>query len=408
MSRFKLYIIAIHVTGWLLFMAFPLLFLNGGGQTNSTAIVQSPYYWLFCGIYIALFYINGYFLIPKFLLKKKYVDYTLIALVLLSCVYVVKPFDKLLRNTDNFIHQQHANWQGEGQSNLTPPQGVNDQPGQQPGPPPGGGHIPPGGDHQAPPNAPTNDWHGAPANNIHQPGSHRHAPPAAFIDSNSLFIFLMIMAISTAIKAVQQWQLTEQRAARAEADKASAELSFLKAQINPHFLFNTLNNIYTLAVTGDAHAADSIMKLSNIMRYVTDDVTVDFVPLQSEMDCISDYIELQRLRMNADTPINFTVQGNTETKKIPPLVLMTFVENVFKYGISKQEPSPITIDITVNNEGISFFCQNRIFVRNQETKRAGIGIRNTKQRLEHLYPGRHLLYITNDEELYTVQLNLQN
>jgi two-component system LytT family sensor kinase len=319
---------------------------------------------------------------------------------------VVKPFDKLLRNTDNFIHRQHNNWPGARQNNLIPPQGANAQPGGpqpghppdsgRPGPPPDGSHIPPGGDHHGPPNG------------VRQPGTHLHTPPAAFVDSNSLFIFLMIMAISTAIRAVQQWQLTEQRAARAEADKASAELSFLKAQINPHFLFNTLNNIYTLAVTSDTHAADSIMKLSNIMRYVTDDVTADFVPLQSEIDCISDYIELQRLRMNADTPINFTVQGNTETKKIPPLVLMTFVENVFKYGISKQEPSPITIDITVNNEGISFFCQNRIFVRNPETQRAGIGIKNTKQRLEHLYPGRHLLYITNDDELYIVQLNLQN
>jgi len=434
-------------------MAFPLLFLNGGGETSSIAIIQSPYYWLFCGIYIALFYINGYFLIPRFLFRKKYVDYFIIAFVLFSCVYVVKPFDKLLRNTDNFIHRSHINWQSAAQNNFMSPPGANNQPnGSQPGYPPDSNHtglppdtahMPPGGhrhrwangwrgDHDQWQAGPSSDsghiwghhhrshngwqggdsvgWNGGPPYRRHHPGDHWYNSPKRtfFIDSNSLFIFLMIIAISTAIKTVQQWQLTEQRAARAEADKASAELSFLKAQINPHFLFNTLNNIYTLAVTHDEHAADSIMKLSNIMRYVTDDVTVDFVPLQSEIDCIGDYIELQRLRLNEDTPISFTVQGNTETKIIPPLVLMTFVENVFKYGISKQEPSPITIDITVNDEGISFFCQNTIFIRDQETQRAGIGIKNTKQRLEHLYPGRHLLYITNDEKLYTVQLNLQN
>jgi len=150
------------------------------------------------------------------------------------------------------------------------------------------------------------------------------------------------------------------------------------------------------------------MKLSNIMRYVTDEVTIDFVPLQSEIDCISDYIELQRLRMNDKTPVNFTVRGDMQHKTIPPLILMTFIENVFKYGISKHEPSIIDINIDVAESAVSFFCQNRIFIRNTDTQRMGIGIKNTKQRLEHLYNGRHLLYITNDDEFYTVQLVLQS
>src|SRR6202008_3873902 len=110
----------------------------------------------------------------------------------------------------------------------------------------------------------------------------------------SLFIFIMIIALSTAAVINQQWRLTEQRAIQAEVDKANAELSFLKAQINPHFLFNTLNNIYTLAINNNEHTADSIMKLSNIMRYVTDEVGEDFVPVQNELDCIDNYIELQR------------------------------------------------------------------------------------------------------------------
>src|ERR1700761_2539711 len=136
MSRFKLYIIAIHVAGWLLFMAFPLLFLNGGGESNtiSWAIMESPYYWLFCGIYVALFYINGYFLIPRFLLRKKYIDYAIIAFVLFSCVYVLKPFDQLLRNTDNFIHREHINWQAT-HGNMGPGQNAGVHPGNgSPGP----------------------------------------------------------------------------------------------------------------------------------------------------------------------------------------------------------------------------------------------------------------------------------
>lgn len=223
-------------------------------------------------------------------------------------------------------------------------------------------------------------------------------------DSISIFIFIMIMALSTAIRIIQQWRLTERRAIQAEADKTTAELSFLKAQINPHFLFNTLNNIYTLAVIKDDHAADSIMKLSNIMRYVTDDVAADMVPLQNEVDCISDYIELQRLRIGNNTRINFIVTGDIESKKIAPLVLMTFIENVFKYGVSKHEKTTIDIKISVSDTDISFFCRNHIFVRREENQRGGIGIRNTQLRLNHLYPDKHLLNIWNEDKEYSVQL----
>jgi len=105
-------------------------------------------------------------------------------------------------------------------------------------------------------------------------------------------------------------------AARAEADKANAELSFLKAQINPHFLFNTLNNIYSLAVIKSDVTADSIMKLSNIMRYVTDEATEDFVPLQDELHCLTDYIELQRLRLGKKVTLNYAIAGDPAYKKL--------------------------------------------------------------------------------------------
>ncbi|MDN3550611.1 sensor histidine kinase [Mucilaginibacter aquaedulcis] len=376
MSRFKAFTVTIHIAGWLLFMAFPLVFLNSRGQgTPAWSLLQKHSYWFFCYIYIFLFYSNAYYFIPQFFLKKRYVIYTVIVLVLLGSVYYLRPFDKLLRSSGSRPYYQHPRfWQPPSghMHGSPPPFGVGQQP-----PPPDG-------------------------NNTPHPFS-RHRP----LDSTSLFIFLMIMALSTAIRTVQQWQLTEQRAARAEADKASAELSFLKAQINPHFLFNTLNNIYTLAVTKDDHAPDSIMKLSNIMRYVTDDVTEDFVPLQSEIDCIGDYIELQRLRISNNTTVNFTVDGKPDAKKIAPLVFMTFIENVFKYGISKHENSVIDIRIGITNSAITFVCSNRIFAASRENHRTGIGINNTKQRLAHLYPGKHLLNISNENNLYTVRLTLQ-
>ena len=149
----------------------------------------------------------------------------------------------------------------------------------------------------------------------------------------------MMVALSMAIKMTQQWRTTQQRAlqaeadkATAEADKASAELSFLKAQINPHFLFNILNNIYSLAITQNENTASAILKLSNTMRYLTDEVKADYVPLKREVDYIQDYIDLQRLRLSKKVKLDFSVEGDLENKKIAPLILITFVENVLFSG----------------------------------------------------------------------------
>jgi hypothetical protein len=382
MSRFKAFSVIIHIAGWVLFMAFPLSFLNNHGKDNvGLSLLQKHSYWLFCYTYIFLFYSNAYFFIPEFFLKKKHVLYSIIVLLLLGGIYYLQPFERLLRSSENPI------------TNQGPPFGQ--PPG---GPPPDAfpdhetGHHPP----------PTANQQGI--NNGNTKHSFSIIKP---LDITSLFIFFMIMALSAAIRTVRQWQLTEQRATRAEADKASAELSFLKAQINPHFLFNTLNNIYTLAVTRDDNAPDSIMKLSNIMRYVTDEVSTDFVPLQSEIDCISDYIELQRLRISNNTIINFIIEGDTDNKQIAPLVLMTFIENVFKYGISKHEITSIDINIRINDTDISFFCKNRIFTTRNKDQRTGIGIKNTQQRLAYLYPDRHLLNIWSENDQYSVQLILK-
>ncbi|GAA4334413.1 hypothetical protein GCM10023149_41780 [Mucilaginibacter gynuensis] len=370
-------------------MAFPLLFLNNNGQTtNQYQLLTSPYYWLFCFTYIALFYLNVYVLIPRIFLKKKYMDYAVVTAVLLCGVFFLQPFDKLLRNNENRYGMRYQ------QGRMQPPPFGMPLNGQQLPPPPRDGSMPP---PQGPPNG---------NGNFRQDDGRRMMRRRHF-DSTSIFIFAMIMALSTATKTMQQWQLTEQRAARAEADKASAELSFLKAQINPHFLFNTLNNIYSLAVIGSQVTADSIMKLSNIMRYVTDDVTADMVPLQSEIDCISDYIELQKLRISKNTQVNFEVKGDIYGRQIAPLIMMTFVENVFKYGVSKNVKSVIDISIDSSEAGISFICRNQKFPISKENQSTGIGIKNTRKRLEHLYANRYLLDIIDADDIYTVQLTLK-
>ncbi|RFZ91974.1 hypothetical protein D0C36_11030 [Mucilaginibacter conchicola] len=408
MLRLKTFSVLIHIACWLLFMTFPLLFLNGpSGDISMGTIIASPYYWVFCATYIILFYLNTNFLFPRFFLRKRYIDFAIICFCLLSAVYVLRPYDRLFRSINGKAFSQMAAQQ-PGPQFGPPGNGAG-------GPPP---NLQPDSNRQQPPPAPQGmqaDSAGhqpqmAPGN-MPQPPQFGNRPQfrrRKHFDSSSLFLFIMIMALSTATKTVRQWQTTEQRAISAEAEKANAELSFLKAQINPHFLFNTLNNIYTLAITSSEHTADSIMKLSNIMRYVTDEVEEDFVELQNEVNCISNYIDLQRLRLGSKTSVSFTVQGDLSGKKIAPLLLMTFVENVFKYGISKQHQSDIDINLLVKPDTITFLCVNPIFERNEKLERTGIGLNNTRQRLKHLYPGKHFLNIKDENNQFMVVLTLHS
>jgi len=346
--------ILIHLFAGLAFLTLPLLFMSGQmGNDGILPIVFSLGYWMFGLTYIGIFYLNAYWLIPALYFRKKYLFYIATILILFVLVSYGRPFEQLLQ------HQRpHFN------------------------PPPAGTFHP---DHGRPPQGPA-------------------GPRSMRIDIVSIFLYIMTIALGMAIQVTRQWRNSLQQVARAEADRAQAELSFLKAQINPHFLFNTLNNIYSLATTKNEKTADSIMKLSNIMRYVTDDVSKHFVPLQLEVDCIHDFIELQRLRLNKKTQVDFSVKGSLEHKTIVPLLLITFVENVFKYGISNHENATITIQLTADERSITFYCHNRIFIPAGTPQRSGIGIANAKKRLEHLYPNKHLLNITNVNGFFTVEL----
>jgi len=337
-----------------------------------------------------MFYLNAWYLVPKLVFKKKYVSYGIIVLMLSGCVYFLQPFDNLLGH--NLLKNPKLNASQTNRmlvDSSIPTAGLSSS---------GSKSLPfgplPNQDLRM------EDPRDKPSNQvifIHQSGN---------IDMVGLFIFVLVIGLSIAVSTVQKWQLAEKMVARTQAEKTHAELSFLKAQINPHFLFNTLNNIYALAVTSSVHTAESIMKLSNIMRYVTDEVSEDVVSLANEIQCINDYIDLQKLRIGKRTKLNFVCSGVITNQKIAPLLLMTFIENVFKYGISKHHNAIINIELIVEENKISFSCQNNIFDKTQKNNRKGIGIKNTRQRLEHMYPGKYNLDINTDNELFTVRLEL--
>lgn len=391
MSRFKLSTFVIHLTGWLLFLLLPLLFLNSGNKVGSAWVLfSSPFYWLFCLTYLVLFYFNLWYLVPQLFLKSKYVIYGIIVLVLLGAVFFLQPFDKLLGNNPRFQAEMLAQSRRDSvaalQKALT-----------------GKG---PGMDTAAMPFGPLPNQD----LRMQEPvARHSSINPlwhhSKQTDAVSLILFGIITALALSVKSIEQWHVTEQRMVKAESERVSAELSFLKAQINPHFLFNTLNNIYMLSVINSEHTSESIMKLSNIMRYVTDDVMQDFVPLSNELKCISDYIDLQKLRLGKQTTLDFQITGKVNNQQIAPLIMMSFIENTFKYGISKKEKSTIVIHIAVGEKSVVFHSENSIFVR-QIAERSGIGLANTKQRLQLLYPAKHILLIDDQNGIFKVDLTL--
>ena len=398
MFRFKINTLITHITGWLLFLVLPLLFLNSGNKTGSAwVLLSSPFYWLFCVTYLFLFYFNTLFLIPSFFLKKKYWLYSILVLGMAGLVFFLQPFDKLLANNPRFQAQIAAaikdsstvknNGAVTGQQ-MVKSMGIDTNKRMF-------GPLPNESMHMQDPV-------------IKKPSANLLWQHSRNIDIVSLVLFFMIVGLGISVTTIEQWHTTEQKVVKAEAEKVNAELSFLKAQINPHFLFNTLNNIYTLSIMNSQHTSESIMKLSNIMRYVTDDVTKDFVPLSYELNCIRDYIDLQKLRLGKKTFVDFTINGTITNQHIAPLILMSFIENTFKYGISKKEDSTIKISVEIKQELTSLYCENKIFNNRNSSERTGIGIANTRRRLEHLYANRHQLNIAEKDGLFCVTLILNN
>lgn len=214
-----------------------------------------------------------------------------------------------------------------------------------------------------------------------------------------LFRLLLVVLASSGLVLYEHWQ-------KVEKEKLKAEVSFLKAQINPHFLFNTLNGIYTLVLKKSVNAPDAVAKLSAIMQYAAIDSVKEKNSLDKEIRYIEDYIELQKLRLTDYTTIIFTQEGNIESLSIEPMLLISFIENAFKYGVSTEVKSIIDIKITVKDKKL-FLCVKNDKVR-KETKNneSGLGLENTIQRLKNVYGNMHILEIEDEETEYKVDLIL--
>jgi LytS/YehU family sensor histidine kinase len=226
------------------------------------------------------------------------------------------------------------------------------------------------------------------------------APLLMFRTGNVFLLFLIVFFLSLMLRIGSRWRKTEK-------EKLGAELSYLKAQINPHFLFNTLNSIYSLALIKSDNTAPAIVKLSGMMRYVINEAHAEFVSLEKEISYIKSYIDLQQIRFGDAVQLSFVVNGELKGKAIAPLVLIPFVENAFKHGVNAEEDSVIKISIDIEDDMIQ--CQvtnNKVRLRLSEEEKSGLGIENTKARLQLLYPGSHVLTIEDGISEFKVYLQI--
>ena len=191
-----------------------------------------------------------------------------------------------------------------------------------------------------------------------------------------------------------------------EAEKNKAELALYKAQINPHFLFNTLNALYGLVLTKSDKTESAFIQFSNILKYMYAQTTSETIPVCNEIDYIRQYVDLQALRLNKHTHISFETQTDDDQAPIPPMILITFVENAFKYGTSSDIDCTVLIRIIVKNGQLLFETENTVMKEKKE-KTPAIGIENCRKRLELLYPDRFNLTTVQENRQYKIRLTIR-
>ncbi len=220
------------------------------------------------------------------------------------------------------------------------------------------------------------------------------------------FYFLIVTGFSLAIDVTIE--LFRQIISRQEieTEKNKAELALYKAQINPHFLFNTLNTLYALVLSGSDKTESAFVKFSGILRYTYSQSGAEQIPIEDELEYIRQYVELQKLRLNRHTNVELVCEVTDGRIQIPPMILITFVENAFKYGTSSDTDCTIRIALKADESRMLFETEN-VVMRRREDKSDGIGIVNCRKRLELLYPGRYRLETYEKEGVYRVTLELK-
>ncbi|HEY0680506.1 MAG TPA: histidine kinase [Chitinophagaceae bacterium] len=234
-----------------------------------------------------------------------------------------------------------------------------------------------------------------------------------FTFTEVVFFFIVYTALATLIKLSKSWfsvNELERRLLQTEKEKVQIELKALRAQINPHFFFNTLNSIYSMALEKDDRLPTTVLQLSDLMRYFLYESRGELVPLEKEIIVLKDFISLQKLRSHQTLETSTDIQVNSDGLKIAPLLLITFVENAFKHGAKGNTGKTyVHLSLKTESDTLNFRLENNLGAADatMETDQKGVGLENVKRRLELLYPGKYKLETGEQGNSFVVQLYLQ-
>lgn len=347
----KRILILIHLLCCLIFLLVPAFTLPPEYDRIGDALTSLPYLRDLLGylLTIGFFYLSYFYLIPEFYFKKRYFLFFAFGIL---CYLLNTALPNLL----NFVYTD------------VPPTGSLQH------------HFSPADPHMGPPH------------------NHDQRDVIAHLTHNFLR-FAVVFFIALLLKINEQYKKTKK-------EKTEAELAYLKTQINPHFLFNTLNTIYSLAVERSAETAQAVVKLSGMMRYVLKETTKEYIPLEAELEYIDSYIDLQKDRFDDTIRLSYTVSGDPTGKRIAPLLLIPFIENAFKHGINPEADSVVNVCIDIKQDELKMIVTNNVVPVQGDEPKSGIGIENTRGRLAMLYPAAHRLSVTEQNGIFIVELSL--
>ncbi len=329
-----------HILFWTCYFTFNVIrwgsYFDDYWYSFKSNLVEFP-------LHILIVYFNIYFLIPKFILKKKYWSYILLFALSLLLLYLVRSGLIYLLISENIWPEAH---------------------------------------------------------NEQKPFTFNHITAAILGE-------LYVVAFVTTIKLTVDWVYERRRVEELQEIQLKTELDFLKSQIQPHFFFNTLNNLYSLTLKKSDVAPSVVLKLSDIMQYVLYDASKPKIRLYDEITYIQNYIDLERLRYGDRIDIEMDIIGEIETVEVPSLLFLPFIENCFKHGVNEDGKIKITLSFeNVKNKTLIFKVQNTFDRFVKTNNEHGIGIRNVKRRLELLYKKKYELLTTINENTYQVTLKI--
>jgi len=384
----KIFVVLVHIVVWICFFMLPYIFSDQPKENSAILIKHRTVLLIVINVYLlAFYYLNTLLLIPKFLFKKKWLIYLLIIAVFFTAfVYIPRPLTFAINGTTEEIIREEMRLEFRQRRPPMPTDTIATTLQQR-------------DSIRAKLDSSKNGKRNAQQRN--------NTLAFKWYYQGSFVVFLLVFAIGICIAVMGQWLNAERTKQEIEHEKTNTELSFLRSQVNPHFFFNTLNNIYSLAVVQSDKTAPTVMRLSSIMRYILTETQTDRVPLEKEIDFVKNFIDLQLVRLTDKVKVQFKTEGDITNKQIAPLLFISFVENAFKYGVSTKEASEINILFKVEGNKTYFNVINTIVkADNGIHDTTGIGINNAKRRLELLYPDTHTLKVLNDGHIFEVQLEI--